>query len=88
MGSYLSYITFLLTSFEHFPGKVLFILPLLSFITPTSNFDLSLHLRVDLSGDARDVHVSDALQQVSAGRALLQVLGGQHQLRRHQDDIR
>jgi hypothetical protein len=39
-------------------------------------------------GDARDVHVSDAFQQVSVGRALMQVLGRQHQLRRHQDDLR
>ena len=41
----------------------------------------------ELLGHSRDVHVSDEVQQVSAGRALVQVLGRQHQLRRQADDL-
>ena len=41
----------------------------------------------DVAGHARDVHVPDEVQQVSARRALVQVSGREHQLRRQEDDL-
>ena len=41
----------------------------------------------NVAGHARDVHVPDEVQQVSARRALVQVSGREHQLRRQEDDL-